>query len=118
MQFKQDINDKRNSIRLDFKLPVEITCAESGACLRGVMVNLSVHGMLVQLPQADLSAVVGTKRLCLARIIFKGRGSNLMIDKLESTIVRIEGNRVGLAFIEPLEWFLLFNVYKGKQLRD
>jgi hypothetical protein len=118
MQFKQDINDKRNSIRLDFKVPVEIYCAETDAHVEGEMINLSVHGMFVQLNIEDPGEVVGTRKKCLARIVFPGKGSSLMIDKLAATVVRIENNRVGLEFDEPLEWFLLFNVYKGKQLRD
>ena len=118
MEFKQDINDKRNGIRLDFTVPVEIHCEGSQTPFRGMMVNLSVHGMLVQLSGKDFSQVVERKKQCIARIVFPGRGSNLMIDRLKSSIARVEGNRVGLEFAEPLEWFLLFNVYKGKQLRD
>jgi len=118
MQFKQDLDDKRSGIRLEFKVPVEIHCQGGDAPLAGMMVNLSVHGMLVQLSEEEISEVVEEKQSCIARIVFPGHGSDLMIDKPQSTIARVEGNRVGLEFAEPLEWFLLFNVYKGKQLRD
>jgi len=116
MQFKQDINDKRNSIRLDFKVPVELYSTESGRCLKGELENLSVHGMLVQLHDDTTRIAVETKRSFMARIVFPGKGSSLMIDNLQATVIRIENNMLGMEFSEPLEWFLLFNVYKGKQV--
>ncbi len=118
MQFKQDINDKRNSIRLDFKVPVELYCAETDSMLTGELVNLSVHGMLVEVDGDVPGLTVGSRIDCKARIIFPGKGSSLMIDNLETSIARVDENKLGLQFSEPLEWFLLFNVYQGKQLHN
>ncbi len=116
MQFKQDIDDKRKSIRLDFKVPVELYSTESDSRLKGELVNLSVHGMLVQLQDDTTHVAVDTKESFMARIVFPGKGSSLMIDNLQAAVVRIENNMLGMEFSEPLEWFLLFNVYKGKQI--
>jgi hypothetical protein len=116
MQFKQDINDKRKSIRIDFKVPVDLYNTESDSWLSGELENLSVHGMLVQLQDDTTRVAVGTKGNFIARIVFPGKGSSLIIDNLQIRVVRIENNMVGLEFNEPLEWFLLFNVYKGKQV--
>ena len=67
--------------------------------------------MLVDL-QEDISQVaVDFKGNCIVQVIFPGKGSRLMIDELQSTVVRIENNE----FCELLEWFLLFNVYRDDQ---
>jgi len=116
MQFKQSIDDKRNSIRLDFRVPVELYCAESDSMLKGELENLSVHGMLVQMQDDIPSNAVDRQLNCRARIVFPGKGSSLMIDDLQTTIVRFENDQLGLEFSEPLEWFLLFNVYQAKQI--
>ena len=116
MQFKQDIDDRRNSIRLDFNVPVELYCTESDNRLSGEMKNLSVHGMLVQIQNVTTNTLAEPKGNIIARIVFPGRGSILMIDDLQASVVRIENNMIGMKFSEPLEWFLLFNVYKGKQV--
>ena len=118
VQFKQDVNDKRNSIRLDFKVPVELYCAETDSRLTGELINLSVHGMLVEVAEELPSLAVGSRIDCKARIIFPGKGSSLMIDNLETSIARVDVNKLGLQFSEPLEWFLLFNVYQGKQIHQ
>jgi len=117
MQFKQDVNDKRNSIRLDFKVPVQLCCIERDNWIRGELENLSVHGMLVQLKDDIDGDSFALRESFTARIVFPGKGSSLMIDQLQTKVVRIEQNMLGLQFSEPLEWFLLFNVYKGKQTR-
>lgn len=116
MEFKLDLDDNRDGLRLDFKLPVEISCAEANKKLFGIMVNLSVHGMLVQLEDELVDLKLKGKGACTARIVFPGKGSRLMIDQLRATVVRKENNMLGIKFNEPLEWFLLFNVYKGRQL--
>ena len=70
--------------------------------------NLCINKMLVDL-QEDISQVaVDFKGNCIVQVIFPGKGSRLMIDELQSTVVRIENNE----FCELLEWFLLFNVYR------
>ncbi len=116
MEFKFDLDDNRDGIRLDFKLPVEISCEEVGSKLFGIMVNLSVHGMLVQLEDELVGIEHHGDLDCTVRVVFPGKGSRLMIDQLYSTVVRKENNMLGIKFKEPLEWFLLFNVYKAKQL--
>lgn len=115
MKFKQDVNERRDCIRLDFKLPVEVLCQETGKLVQGVSVNLGINGMLLQVEKDSVAEVSDNGKPCMARLTFQGKGSRLVIDELQSTICRIEENRVALQFGEPLEWFLLFTVYKDKQ---
>lgn len=118
MTFKQDLFEKRNSARVDFKVPMEIVCPETESSLKGTLVNLSIHGMLLEL-QSDPPPTMSDKgKNCIARVIFQGKTSKLVIDELQFTIARIEDNMIALEFSEPLEWFLLFTVYKNKQLTD
>ena len=114
MQFKQSIDDKRKSVRIDFKVPTQISFPITDKVFNGVLVNLSVHGMLVDM-QDDFVAAEH-KGNCTARLNFSGKGSRLMIDELESTVVRCNNNMLALEVSEPLEWFLLFSVYKSKQI--
>ena len=118
MQFKQSIDDKRKSIRIDFKVPVEISYSKSDEVFNGVLVNLSVHGMLVDMQDDFTDVAAEHTGNCTARLIFSGKGSRLMIDELESTVVRCNNNKLALEFSEPLEWFLLFSVYKSKQINE
>jgi PilZ domain len=116
MKFKQDLHEKRNSVRVDFKVPVEISCPETDTVWKGILVNLSIHGMLLEF-QNDLPSITIDKRKgCTARLIFQGNTSKLMIDELQFSIARTQGNMLALEFGEPLEWFLLFTVYKNKQI--
>ena len=118
MKFKQDINERRNGIRVDFKLPVEIRCPETETLLKGVLVNLSIHGMLLKLQSNSLLVTGDRGKTCMARLIFQGKVSKLMIDELQFTIIRVENNMLALELSEPLEWFLLFTVYKNKQINN
>lgn len=117
MQFKLDVNDNRSGIRLDFKLPVDLFCHGSDILLNGVMVNVSVHGMLIELRDEKTSDSLTLKEECTAKVVFTGQGSRLVIEDLHAKVVRIESKYLAIQFIKPLEWFLLFNVYKGRQLR-
>ena len=116
MQFKLNIDDKRKSVRLDFKVPVRISYPVSDRVFKGVLVNLSVHGMMIDLQEDITNAAFSNKGSCTARVIFPGKGSRLMIDELESTVVHCDNNMLALEFNEPLEWLLLFSVYKSKQI--
>ena len=117
MQFKLDVNDNRSGIRLDFKLPVELYYPEKDIVVHGVMVNVSVHGMLLELTDEHTTPPCSVKDECTAKVVFSGHGSRLVIEDLHAQVVRIVDNQLAIQFIKPLEWFLLFNVYKGRQLR-
>ena len=118
MKFKQDLSEKRGSVRIDFKIPVEIFCPETDTSLKGVLVNLSINGMLLELDGGTLPVVADKRKICMARLTFQGKSSKLMIDELQFTLVRSENNMLALKFSEPLEWFLLFTVYKNKQINS
>ncbi|RUM41330.1 MAG: hypothetical protein DSY80_09025 [Desulfocapsa sp.] len=116
MKFKQDLDDKRKSIRIDYTVPVRITCLATDRMVKGTLINLSVNGMLVDLKDDASRVAVDFKGDCMVQVIIPGKGSRLVVDELKATLTRIEETLVALSFKEPLEWFLLFNVYRGKQI--
>ncbi len=118
MNFKYDKDEQRVSVRVDFNMPVEISCLERGAVVTGALVNLSIHGMLLELQDDSVPVAMDKEKTCMARLIFQGKASKLVIEELQLTIVRFEKNMLALEFCEPLEWFLLFTVYKNKQTHN
>lgn len=116
MKFKQDITERRNGVRVDFRVPVEIFCSEQDCLLNGVLVNLSMRGMLLEADTGSVPVAIDGKNGCKARLIFQGKGSRLIIDELHFSVVRQEKNMLAMEFKEALEWFLLFTVYKDKQI--
>jgi hypothetical protein len=116
MNLIQDLNDKRNSGRVEFKLPVRISGPHLTNPLDGTLINLSVHGMLVDFDSS--MANLNNLENSAATIIFQGISSRLVIEELHFRIARIDGHRLAMEFTEPLEWFLLFSVYRGKQLNE
>ncbi len=116
MKLKHNINERRDGFRVDFKIPVEIFCPETDTLLKGVLVNLNIHGMLLELQNDSIPVADNIIKSCMARLIFLGKTSKLIIDELQFTIARMEKNNLALEFSEPLEWFLLFTVYKNKQI--
>ncbi len=118
MKFKQDLNEKRGSIRIAFRIPVEIFCPETEISLKGILVNLSINGMLLELNHDNIPIEVEKRKICTARLTFQGKSSKLIIDELQFSLSRSENNMLALKFSEPLEWFLLFTVYKNKQLNS
>lgn len=116
--FKLNEDDKRTNIRVDFNAPVQLSFPGSKVLLKGVLLNLSISGMLVELEAGGSYDVSDVKGSCIAEIQFAGEGSRLLIDELQSTVARMEDNRLALEFATPLEWFLLFCVYKDKQVEQ
>ena len=98
MDFKLDPDDKRSNIRVDFKAPVRVSFPESKELVNGVLLNLSVSGMLVDLQDGANNDVSELKGKCIAEILFTGSGSRLRIDQLQSTVSRIDNNRIALEF--------------------
>ena len=117
MQFKLDKDDRRSNIRVDFKTPVQIAFPESSQVVKGILINLSMSGMLVELDDDARYNESGNQENCTAELLFSGNGSKLLIHELQSTVARIQGNRIALEFDKPLEWFLLFCVYQDKQIQ-
>ncbi len=111
---KQDANDRRECIRLDYRVSVELQRLDHDeVMIQAEMVDVSVYGMQVKLVNNHCQALHCSES-CRLRIIFPGQGSRLIIDDLHSRVVRVDDCFIGLHFDEPLDWFLLFNVYKAK----
>ncbi len=114
---KQDAVDRRECIRLDYRVSVELQRLDRDeVVIPAEMVDVSVYGMRVKIASKDCQALHCSENYRL-RIILPGQGSRLIIDDLRSRVIRVEECFIGLHFNEPLDWFLLFNVYKAKQLR-
>ncbi len=52
--------------------------------------------------------------MCTARLIFRGRYSDLEIDSLQGAVVRQDDDGFALAFTHFLEWFSLVPLYLKK----
>ncbi len=118
MQFRLDEDDRRSNIRVDFKAPVQITFPESSQVVKGILINLSMSGMYVEMDDDTRYNDSGNQENCTAELLFTGKGSKLLIHDLQSTVARIHGNRIALEFDKPMEWFLLFCVYLDKQIQE
>ncbi len=110
MQFKQNVDDRRSGGRLVSHMRVSVTLQGGGRTFEGVSSNVSVTGLALdfEIPPEYL------QRNCTVRIVFDGQYSNLAIEGLRGVIVRSENNTAAVTFQKPLEWFLLFSVYRGK----
>ncbi|NOQ46211.1 MAG: hypothetical protein GQ559_06000 [Desulfobulbaceae bacterium] len=109
MPFKQDINDKRKGIRLDFVTDVVVMLPDYDRAFHGRTCNICISGMLVECE--DMPTVHSP---CSIQIVIPGRNSRLLIDDLTGTVVRTKDGRTTIVFTEPLEWLLLFHVYQHK----
>lgn len=112
---KLSADDKRRSMRVSFKVPVEIYLPDETFIMQVEMINISVHGMLIKVNKVDEMPLKSSIPF-FARIIIAGHRSRLVIDELQFRVVRIEKRLIGIQFTNPLEWFLVFTVYKNKQL--
>ncbi len=75
-------------------------------------------GPVRDLSMAGLFMVTGEQPAqagkCTARIIFRGRYSDLEIESLQGAVVRQDGEGFALAFTHYLEWFSLVPLYLKK----
>ncbi len=110
MQFKQDIDDRRIGARLAYRVYVQVTLTSNQTTFDGWSDTVSVSGLSLEaeLPPEYLD------QPALVTITFSGEHSNLVIDNLKSKVVRCNDGVVGISFLHPLEWFVLFSVYQGK----
>lgn len=114
MQLKQDIDDRRTGARLTYNVYVQVTLTSCQTTFSGWSDTVSVSGLSVE---TDIpSGYLG--QAALVTITFSGDHSNLVIDNLEGKVARCSDGVVGISFLHPLEWFVLFPVYQGKMKND
>ncbi|WP_028579875.1 PilZ domain-containing protein [Desulfogranum japonicum] len=110
MQFKQNVDDKRQGIRFTFQIKVKVQIEEHDISFTGLTSDVSVTGLALDVSVSK--RYLGMQ--CMISIIFHGKHSNLVIDSLKGIIVRVDEHVTAVNFIQPLEWFLLFPAYQGK----
>lgn len=110
MEFKQSVDDRRTGVRLNFHVQVSVLPEKMEHSYQGVSDNVSVSGLVFK---AELPPTL-VKTPCSVNILFPGSHSNLVIQGLAATLVRVEEREAAVAFDKPLEWFLLFPVYQRK----
>lgn len=110
MQLKQDIDDRRTGARLASNVYVQVTLTSDQKTFAGWSDTVSVSGLSLEtsMPADSLGQSV------LITITFSGKHSNLVINDLEGKVARCDDGVVGISFLYPLEWFVLFPVYQGK----
>ena len=110
MDLKLELNDRRNAVRLTFRVHVTILIDEDGSVFKGWSSNVSVAGVAIdfEIPGQFL------QQKCRVRILFPGEYSNLVIEDLEGIVIRGDKSSAAISFLRPLEWFLLFPVYQSK----
>ncbi len=110
MQLKQSLDDRRNAVRLTYRVHVTVTLEVDGTECEGWSSNVSVAGMALdfEIPEQF------HEQECRVRILFPGQHSDLVIEKLQGKVIRSDKKSAAISFIRPLEWFLLFPVYQNK----
>jgi hypothetical protein len=114
VQIGQYPDERRSAVRIDFETEVNILDHEGTCVATGQMLNISVAGALVALSVPDGTA--GTP--VTMQIIFPGRTSRLIIDGLDCVICRVANGKTAFSFQEPLEWSLLFHVYRKRVIEN
>lgn len=110
MDFKQDVDDGRAGIGLNFRVKVTIVPGSGTEVFNGWSVDVSASGVNVN---TEMPALYNDSP-CFLSTHFPGTHSNLVIEDLKGRTARIEDNSVGISFDQPFEWFLLFPVYQRK----
>lgn len=112
--FIQDVNDRRDSVRINFVADVTVTISPEKS-IHGRLKNLSIDGMSVESAEV---VQAGTK--CSVEILVKDRNSQLSIHNVDAEIVRSsnETGELAIRFQHHFEWLALFHVYSSKSAKN
>lgn len=102
-------SERRRNIRLPLGAGVECHVNVDGASYVGPVRDLSMAGLFML---SDAPPVQAGN--CTAKIIFRGRYSDLEIESLQGAVVRQDADGFALAFSHYLEWFSLVPLYLRK----
>ena len=94
--------EKRGSSLVGLGLPVEICCSKTPSQLKGLLVNISLDGMSVEVESGNIPVGAAGSEGCMARIVFQGQSSKFIVDDVVFRVSRVDGNRVVLEFSEAL----------------
>ncbi len=101
--------ERRRNIRLPLGAGVECHLDVDGARYVGPVRDLSMAGLFMLTGERPAQAA-----RCTAKIVFRGRYSDLEIESLQGAVVRVEEDGLALAFTHFLEWFSLVPLYLRK----
>ncbi|HFQ89216.1 MAG TPA: PilZ domain-containing protein [Desulfobulbus sp.] len=102
-------SERRRNIRLPLGAGVECHVDVGGARYVGPVRDLSMAGLYMLAREKP-----GQTGACTAKIVFRGLYSDLEIEPLQGTVVRLEEDGFALAFSHFLEWFSLVPLYLKK----
>ncbi|NOQ45869.1 MAG: hypothetical protein GQ559_04240 [Desulfobulbaceae bacterium] len=102
-------SDRRKNVRVPLDARVECQVRTGGIEYSGAIRDLSMGGFFMQ---ASVPAV--TDAPCVSLVTFRGEHSDLEIDDLQGSIIRVEEDGVAVRFTHYLEWFSLVPMYARK----
>lgn len=102
------LNEKRQSTRMDIDAAVLIS-DKSANTFKGQLQNLSPSGALIK----TKGQLQPGKQCCLS-IQLPGDNSDISVNNLWATVVRLDTDTVAVAFSNTMEWLALFYIYKQK----
>jgi len=105
-------NERRVSVRMPFVAKSCCRVLEQNKKYIGTIRDISIIGMFMEMrdqPKVD--------QPCEIEIVFEGKHSRLVIEKVTGVIIRNETDGVAIRFDERLEWFVLIPLYFHK-MRD
>jgi len=113
--FIQEINDRRDAVRINFVADTTVTLAPESKIIHGRLKNLCIDGM-----SFDTDEQVPAGTLCSVEILVKDRNSHLSINNIDAKIVRSTNDvsEMAIKFLHHFEWLALFHVYSSKSAKN
>ncbi len=104
--FVQSLDDRRDTIRVNFITDVSITLPRQDTTIRGELRDLSMSGMAINtMEQVEAGSP------CTVKMLINGLYSQLVINKLEGKVMRSEPGIMAIKFRYKFNWQPLFHGY-------
>ncbi|NOR24722.1 MAG: hypothetical protein GQ542_10090 [Desulforhopalus sp.] len=102
-------DERRVSVRTPFFSQGFCHVREINKKYSGMVRDISITGLFMEMNDSP-----GVGHKCDIDIVFKGKYSRLVIEKVGGTITRRDEDGVAVRFDERLEWFVLIPLYFHK----
>lgn len=99
-------NERRVCSRAIFLTDVFLRVKDESGVIEAALLDISISGMYVRVDQA---LPMGT--VCTMAIKVTGKHSCLVLEDIDSEVVRQDKQGVAIRFTSPMEWFILFKIY-------
>ncbi len=104
--FVQSLDDRRDTIRVNFITDVSVTLPRQDTTIRGELKDLCMNGMSIHtMEQVEVGAH------CMVKILVNGLYSQLIVNKLEGEVIRSERGVMAIKFRHRFHWLPLFHGY-------